>query len=84
MTNEEFLKAVLEERLRTRGEDDSFTRDLRHQLASVQRFKGKARPLQETQTFHIGARGEDLQPGEYQEDMYGNAIPDDRIITLST
>ena len=49
---------------------------MRQQLASLEYFK-KVKPALGTEEFHIGARGEaseDLQPGEYQEDMYGNPI----------
>ena len=55
---------------------------MRQQLASLEYFK-KVKPALGTEEFHIGARGEaseDLQPGEYQEDMYGNPImsPEER------
>ena len=84
MTNEEYLKTALAERLQKVGENAFSTRMLRQQLASLEWAKNI--PPLGTHQFHVGARGEaseDLQPGEYREDMYGNAIPDDRIITLS-
>ena len=86
MTNEVFLRRLLAKALQRHGEDAFSVKQLRAQLASPEYFK-KVKPSLGTETFHVGARGEaseDLQPGEYREDMYGNAIPDDRIITLST
>ena len=75
MTNEDLLRTALEERLQKAGENDFSVRQLRQQLASLEYFK-KVPPLG-THQFHVGARAEaseDLQPGEYQEDMYGNPI----------
>ena len=76
MTNEELLRTVSWKRaLQKAGENDFSVRQLRQQLASLEYFK-KVPPLG-THQFHVGARGEaseDLQPGEYQEDMYGNPI----------
>ena len=76
MTHEALLRRRLEKALQMHGEDAFSVRQLRAQLASALYFK-KVKPALGTEEFHIGARGEaseDLQPGEYQEDMYGNPI----------
>ena len=76
MTNEELLRSLLAKALRKHGEGAFSVRQLREQLRSLEYFK-KVKPALGTEEFHIGARGEaseDLQPGEYQEDMYGNPI----------
>lgn len=75
MTNEELLRTQLAESLREAGENAFSTRMLRQQLEFLQWAKNI--PLLGPHQFHVGARGEaseDLQPGEYQEDMYGNPI----------
>ena len=83
-TNEEYLETLLAKALQRHGENAFSVRQLRSQLASLRYFK-KVKPLQgtEVEEFHVGARGEaseDLQPGKYQEDMYGNPLmsPEER------
>ena len=81
MTNKELLKTALESTSRRHGENAFSTRMLKQQLATLQWAKNI--PPLGTHQFHIGARGEaseDLQPGEYREDMYGNPVlsPEER------
>ena len=71
MTNKEYLNFLLEESLREDGENASSMRMLREQLAAEQ-WAEKIRTR--------GEASEDLQPGEHQEDMYGNPVlsPEER------
>jgi hypothetical protein len=76
MTNEEYLRDLLDTALQNPGENAFFVRQLREQLRSLEYFK-KVKPSG-THQFHIGARGEaseDRQPTEYQEDIYGAPVP---------
>jgi hypothetical protein len=84
MTNEDFLRTQLERSLQERGENAFSVRMLRQQLESLLWEKNHPDNPLNTHLFHIGARreaSEDLRPGEYREDMYGNPIlsPEERV-----
>ena len=62
MTNEESLRTLLAKVSQKHGEDGFFAKQLKAQLDSLEYFK-KVKPPLGTETFHIGARGEDRPDG---------------------